>query len=161
MKTKLLPVLLILLIVLNGFLIFMLINKPHERQRPNQERNFLITELGFNDTQKNKFLALDEIHRENMLSFDEEIRKNKDILFNSFSDENFNSDLIINKISISQAKKETELFSFFSKVRKLCSETQIKKFDRIIKKALRGGNNQPPRDGRKHPPRKGQMPPPR
>lgn len=161
MKTKLLPVLLILLIVLNGFLIFMLINKPHERQRPKQERNFLITELGFNDTQKNKFLALDEIHREHMLSFDEEIRKNKDILFNSFSDENFNSDLIINKISIFQAKRDTELFSFFSKVRKLCSDTQIKKFDKIIKKALRGGNNQPPRGGRKHPSRIGQMPPPR
>ena len=86
MKSKLSPVLLVLLVVLNGVLIFMLINKPHENRRPKEERNFLIEQLQFTDVQKDRFINLDDTHRENMRSFEDEIRKNKDVLFNSFSD---------------------------------------------------------------------------
>ena len=152
MKSKLSPVLLVLLVVLNGVLIFMLINKPHENRRPKEERNFLIEQLQFTDVQKDRFINLDDTHRENMRSFEDEIRKNKDVLFNSFSDETINIDSLSSVIGTLQGKKEMEVFGFFKSVRKVCTRKQQEKFDKIIKKALKGGNQGPPREGEMPPP---------
>ena len=163
MKSKLLPVLLFLLILLNGFLIFMLVQKPHEKQQNRPERNFLIEQLQFTKSQKDNFLKLDRIHRDAMLDIDRKIIDNKDVLFNSFSKENFNVDTITSKIGALQAKKEVEVFTFFSKVRKLCTEKQVVKFDKIINQALNFGDNRPSRKGNDRPPprERGNRPPPR
>lgn len=161
MKAKLLPVLLMVLILLNGFLIFMLINKPHEKRGQHPERNFLTKELGFSDKQKNQFIKLDETHRDNMLGIDQQLRKQKDILFNSFQKENFSADSITNQIGKLQAKKEAEVFRFFSKVRALCNKKQTIQFDKIIKKALRGGKPGPPNKRRIPPPEDDMHHPPR
>ncbi|SDR80747.1 hypothetical protein SAMN05216503_0991 [Polaribacter sp. KT25b] len=157
MKTKLLPILLILLIVLNGVLIFMLINKPHQNLGAQQERNFLIEELQFSDNQKDQFINLDNAHKENMMSFENEIRRNKDILFNSFSNETINFDSLSTVIGSIQAKKEIEVFRFFKSVRKICNKEQQEKFDKIINKAIRGSNQG---QSQGPPPREGGMPPP-
>ena len=156
MKTKLLPVLLILLIVLNGVLIFMLINKPHQNLGSQQERNFLIEALQFSDNQKEEFISLDNLHKENMMSFENEVRKTKDLLFNSFSDETANIDSLSTVIGAIQTKKELEVFRFFKSVRKICNKEQQEKFDKIINKAIRGGSQ-----GQEQgpPPREGGMPP--
>ncbi|PQJ81400.1 hypothetical protein [Polaribacter glomeratus] len=163
MKSKLLSVLLILLVVLNGVLIFMLINKPHQNKRPKEERNFLIEQLLFTDAQKYKFINLDDAHRENMMSFDLQIRKNKDVLFKSFSDNFINIDSISQIIGNLEGKKEVEVFGFFKSVRKICNKAQQEKFDKIINKALKGGKQgSPPNDRMNRPPREGAMhPPPR
>ena len=161
MKSKLLPILLFLLMLLNGVLIFMLINKPHEKRKDRPERNFLTEQLQFSDTQKEQFVELDKLHRVNMMGIDKAIKEQKDVLFNSFSKENFNLDSLTNKIGFLEGKKEAEVFSFFHKVRTLCNLNQAKKFDKIIKKALKGGERRPPREGRmppaegerNHPPR--------
>ncbi|MDB9724171.1 hypothetical protein OAA58_05825 [Polaribacter sp.] len=163
MKSKLIPVLLILLIILNGILIFMLLKKPHESKRHSQERNFLIQELQFTDDQKDKFLSFDTAHRENMMHLDQEIRKQKDRMFNSFANENLNLDSLSTKIGLLEGKKVVELFRFFSKVRNICTQEQQSNFDTIINKALKGGKERPPRrKGENHTPRgKNGMPPPR
>ena len=161
MKSKLLPILLFSLLIMNGVLIFMLIKKPHEKPF-NSERNFLTEQLQFTDVQKKQFRELDKTHRSLMMSFDAEIIDYKDVLFNSFSKENFNSDAIANQIGILEAKKEVEVFHFFSKVRKICTKTQVVHFDKIIKKALKKGDQKPPpRNGREHPPREEGHRPPR
>jgi protein CpxP len=158
MKTKLLPILLILLIVLNGVLIFMLINKPHQNKGSRQERSFLFEKLQFTDHQKDEFIILDEAHMEIMMSFEDGIKKNKDILFNSFSDDAINIDSLSTVIGALQAKKEVEVFRFFKSVRKICNKEQQEKFDKIINKAIKGGNQgQGQNQG---PPREGGMPPP-
>ncbi|MDP5105212.1 MAG: hypothetical protein NWQ31_03470 [Polaribacter sp.] len=157
MKTKLLPILLILLVGLNGFLIFMLINKPHQNFGSQQERNFLIEALQFSDNQKEEFISLDKLHKENMMNFENEVRKTKDLLFNSFSDETANIDSLSTVIGAIQTKKKLEVFRFFKSVRKICNKKQQEKFDKIINKAIRGGN-QGQEQGR--PPREGGMPPP-
>jgi protein CpxP len=154
MKSKLLPILLILLIILNGILIFMLLKKPHESKRHSQERNFLIQELQFTDHQKDKFLSFDTAHRENMMRLDQEIRKQKDRMFNSFSNENLNLDSLTTKTGLLEGKKDAELFRFFSKVRNICTKEQQSNFDKIINKALKGGKERPPRG-------ENGMPPPR
>jgi protein CpxP len=163
MRSKLLPISLFLLIILNGILIFMLLKKPHESKRHSQERNFLIQELQFTDHQKDKFLSFDTAHRENMMRLDQEIRKQKDRIFNSFSNENLNLDSLTAKTGLLEGKKDAELFRFFSKVRNICTEEQQINFDKIINKALKVGKERPPRrKGKNHPPRgENGMPPPR
>ena len=134
MKLKLLPVLLIVLILLNGFLIFMLIKKPHQIPKKRQNRNFLTEQLQFSKEQKNQFMILDEAHRKTMRGFDKMINQQKDNLFNSFQIENFNKDSLTTKIGVLEGKKESEIYNFFRKVRTICTQEQVKKFDDIIKK---------------------------
>ena len=163
MKSKLLPILFILLIILNGILIFMLLKKPHENKKHAQERNFLIQELQFTEHQKDKFLSFDSVHREKMMRLEQQIRKQKVRMFNSFSNENLNLDSLTTKTGLLEGKKDAELFRFFSEVRNICTEEQQNNFDKIINKALKGGKERPPRrKGENHPPRgENGMSPPR
>jgi hypothetical protein len=155
MKSKLLPLFLIVLIVLNGVLIFMLLKKPHEKEPQNRNRrSFLTEQLHFSVVQKEQFNALEQPHKENMNAFDAQIKRNKNFLFRSFLEKNFNSDSITTTIGRIVAKKEVEVFHFFQKVRNLCNEEQLKSFDDIIMKALHNGKRRPPMDERTHPPMK-------
>ena len=160
MKSKLLPLSLAALILLNVVLIFILIKKPHQNKEHHPERDFLTEQLQFSEGQKEKFLLLDEIHKEKMMNITHKIRAQKDILFNSFSDENINIDSLANITGSLEAQKELEVFHFFKKVREICSNEQQEKFDKIIKKALKGGGARPPRNNGNPPPREGGMPPP-
>ncbi len=146
MKLKLLPLLLVILILMNGVLIFMLIKKPHENKRHQQEKNFLISQLKFTDHQKDKFLFFDTVHRKNMTRLDKKIRKQKDILFNSFSNEVVNIDSLGLLLGELAGKKDIEVFRFFKSVRKICTKNQQEKFDKIIKKSLKGLKKGPTRN---------------
>ena len=137
--------------LLNGVLIFMLIKKPHEYKGQPHEKNFLIKELQFTDNQKDKFLSFDAVHSENMRRLNQQIRKKKDVLFNSFSDGAVNIDSIGLHIGELVAKKDIEVFRFFKSVRKICSKDQQEKFDKIINKALKLGKKGPPRRRRMPP----------
>jgi hypothetical protein len=161
MKSKLLKVLLILLVFLNGVLIFMLIKKPHENRRPNPHRNFLTEQLNFTESQKEGFTELDEVHRGFMANIHEKVREKKDALFTSFSDKNFNPDLISTEIGILEGKKEAEIFRFFSEVKKLCTQKQAELFDQIIEEAIKEGKRRPSNNGRMPPPEDGRHHPPR
>jgi len=171
MKSKLLFILLIFLILLNGFLIFMLIKKPHENQQEFRQRNFLPEQLEFSETQTKQFKELDKTHRNFMMSLEKRIMTQRDVLFNSFQQEDFNIDSLTNKIGLLEAKRESEVFNFFKKVRTICTEEQAVKVDQLIKKAIRGASGQgpqqdgqrmpPPRDGNMPPPNQGTPPPPR
>lgn len=151
MKSKSLLILLILLLILNGVLIFMLVKKPHENRQRHPQRNFLTSELNFSENQKEAFRKLDRIHRGFMSNLDQEIFKNRAVLFNSFSIIDFNPEFIISKNGALEVKKETELFRFFSEVRKICTKEQTSNFDKIINKALRKNKNKPPRKEANHP----------
>jgi hypothetical protein len=167
MKSKLLPIFLIILIVLNGVLIFILLKKPHEKGPQNKsQRNFLTEQLQFSTIQKEQFKDIEQPHKEHMTAFDAETRRNKDFLFCSFSKKNFKSDSITKILGTISGNKEAEVFHFFQKVRNICNDEQLKTFDDIILRALHNGKRKPPMDGRipppmkrKHPPRDGRMPP--
>ena len=149
MKPKGLLILLIILVLMNGVLIFMLVKKPHQNrgQRGHKGRNFLTNQLKYTEHQKTKFIRLDHIHRTAMIGFDEQIRKHKDVLFNSFSN-NINIDSIALLIGKLEGIKEVEVFRFFKSVRKICTIDQQKKFDKIMNEALKGDKNGPPRERR-------------
>lgn len=161
MKTKLLPVLLVVLILLNGVLIFMLIKKPLQNKRSRPERNFLTAQLQFSEDQEVRFLELDELHKQKIEVFLHQIGQQKDKLFNSFNDDEINIDSLVNLTGKLEVAKELEVYRFFKAVRKICNKEQQKKFDNIINKALKRDGQRPPRrEENHHPPREGGMPPP-
>lgn len=155
MKSKLLPIILFLLILLNGVLIFMLVKNPQNRFNQKSKSNFLTQELEFSEDQTIQFNEFERAHRDVMLEIEEQVREQKDVLFNSFQIDDINLDSLTTEIGILQGKKDLEVYVFFKKVRTLCTLEQSEKFDKIIKKALRGGQG---RQGR--PPNEGDMPPP-
>lgn len=161
MKSKFLPVLLVILILLNGALVFILIKKPHQKKVNHPERNFLTEQLKFSENQKEKFIMLDELHKQNMESLSYQLKKQKDILFNSFGKDQIDIDSLVNITGGIESQKDLEVFSFFKSVREICTTEQQQKFDVIINKAIKGGQQGPPRNGKNHPPREGGMPPPR
>ena len=99
-----------------------------------------------------QFNEFERVHRDVMTEIDEQVRAQKDILFNSFQKEAVNLDSLITKIGLLQGKKDLEVFIFFKKIRKLCTLEQSKNFDKIIKKALRGEERRPPNEGDMPPP---------
>lgn len=162
MKTKLLAVLIIVLVVLNGFLIYMLVAQTNLKGKKPPARNFLTNQLNFSEEQKGIFTELDEEHRERMLDFERKITRQKDNLFSSFQEEDSTIDTraIIERTSRLEVEKELEVFEFFKQVRAICNEEQKSKFDKIIKRALRGNKPGPPNRNGDHFPRERRMPPP-
>ena len=149
MKSKLLPISLVVLIVLNGVLIFMLLKKPHEKEpHKRSQRNFLTEQLQFSIAQKEQFRDIESPHRDYMQALDAKMKNNKELLFRSFSKMNFSPDSVTTIIGNIAAKKEAEVFHFFQKVRNLCNENQLNAFDDIIMKALRNGRRRFPQEGR-------------
>lgn len=160
MKSKLLPILLVVLILLNAFLIFMLINKTHQNKEIRTEKNFLVEQLQLSDSQKEKFVVLDQAHKEKMQLLSHEVKKQKDVLFNSFSNASFNVDSLIAITGNLEIKKELEVFNFFKSVRELCNNEQQNKFDGIINKAIRNVNPMSSKKGGNFMPSGERMPPP-
>lgn len=160
MKSKLLPITLLVLVLLNGVLIFMLITKSPQKKKLGSEKNFLTEQLQFSATQEEQFKSLDAVHKRKMMELDHQIMRQKDVLFNSFGDESINIDSLVNITGKLEAKKDLEIFTFFSSVKKICTKSQQEKFNEIINKALKGGKpGLGGKDGN-HPPRNGDMPPP-
>ena len=160
MKSKLLPAILLLLVLLNGVLIFMLVTKPHQNRNLKVPRNFLTEQLQFSDTQQQKFIELDEIHKHKMIEIDRQIITQKNILFNAFDDKNINIDSLASITGQLEAQKDVEVYRFFNSVKEICDKEQQKKFTKIIRKALTRGKSAPLERQGNRPQRDGEMPPP-
>lgn len=161
MKSKILPFTLLVLVLLNGVLIFILIKKPNNKKKFGPQRGFLTEQLQFTTAQEEEFSNLDFLHKEKMMELDHQIMRQKDVLFNAIDNENVNIDSLVRITGNLEAKKDLEVFTFFKSVKKICTKEQQEKFSEIINKALRGPKSRSfsERD-RNHFPREGGMPPP-
>tara|TARA_R110002073_G_scaffold336451_1_gene533559 strand:- start:6809 stop:7294 length:486 start_codon:yes stop_codon:yes gene_type:complete len=115
--------------------------------------NFLVKELGLDDTQQEKLKALGEEHHQRMRGLSDELRGLKDELFLGLSDtslKSINKDSIAGLIGEKESAKDLEVLRYFEQVQELCNDKQKEKFSEIIKDALRrGGRDQgPPRGER-------------
>lgn len=176
-------ILILLLIILNMATItaFWLLRGDHRMGPVAEPRSnameFLIKELAFDSSQKQQLLLLKEDHQQKM----REVRRNnkevKDALFALLKNTD-TPDSVIEKAAgasvVYDVQAEIITFKHFQQIRKLCNETQKKKFDSIIEEVLRmlapgpqGAQPQGPplRPGGERPegpppPRDGQHPPP-
>lgn len=134
MRKKILYTFFVVLLLINGVLLYMLVQKSHKKE--NAKDHFLTKQLEFSEDQEERFRFLDHEHRKQMRFLDAQMRDAKEELFNSFSDTTFSPEAITARIGDLEIKKERELYAFFKQVRKLCTQEQAKKFDLIIKEAL-------------------------
>ena len=147
-KNILLIVLFVFLMVMNGVLLFLVVEKPAQRQRP--PRKFISSQLDFNDEQTDRFMELDQEHHRKMRRIDDELHELKNMLFSQLgnadlSDEELDS--LTQSIGELTKARETEVFRYFGQIEKICNETQKRKLKRIVSGALRPrppGNGPPP-----------------
>ncbi len=131
----------------------------NKRQGP---RDFIVKELGFNESQLERFRALNQRHHRTMRHLSEDIKELKDGLFDELSVSPTNDiliDSITSLIGERQKDKETEVFYHFKRIQEICNKKQKEKFKNIIIDALhkgRGKDKPPHRRGDEHRP-----PPPR
>lgn len=152
MKKKILYTFLLVLVIINGVLLYLIIDKKMSGG-PSKGQTFLTEQLKFSEDQKDKFFLLDREHRTKMKQMDEELGKLRKLLFNSFDNQKNFIDSITLRMGDVETDKQIELFSFFKDVREICTKDQVKKFDEIIQEVLR-------KRGPKHPEGEHDGPPP-
>ncbi|MFK7781754.1 Spy/CpxP family protein refolding chaperone [Psychroserpens sp.] len=159
-KNLALYILLIFLIVVNGFFLMNYLGKPVHKKTKGKQENFIVRELKFDDTQKQKFEALEIEHHRRMRQILDGEKEVKDELFSRFSDDTINEsvvDSLTNQLGKITKNKELELFHHFNAIHGLCNDNQREQFSRLLKGALhRNSNGAPPPDRR----REGNRPPP-
>lgn len=135
-------ILLIFLVVMNGILLFLLLNKPDRQNRP--PRAFITNQLGFDENQKQEFKDIDERHHKKMKNLDNRSMGLKKYLFNKLGENDFTDkelDSVTVLIGELSRKREKEIFNYFTEIEKVCSKEQKSKFEAILSGALKHGRN--------------------
>ncbi|MEM5564466.1 hypothetical protein WNY78_05105 [Psychroserpens sp. AS72] len=149
-RNNILYLLLIVLIIMNGFFLFNYLGRPGHKG-PKESGHFIVKELGFNATQLLQFEELETKHHNKMRGVGDDIKVVKDALFKKITETSISQstvDSLIVVISEKEQQKEKELFSRLRSIYELCDEEQKEQFSAIIKKAREfndRGPEMPPR----------------
>jgi protein CpxP len=147
-KNTLLYILIILLIGFNGYFIATQFKKPLGN-KPGGPEVFIAKEFNFDEAQMAQFNVLMAPHDAKMKELGHQEKRLEDDLFElMFLEEVPQSamDSILIEIGRSEQSRDTEVFNHFREVRKICNESQQKKFEKIVVGALhRNGPPPPPR----------------
>jgi protein CpxP len=140
-KNLLLYILLIFLIIVNGFFLFNYIGKPHMKgpRGPQGPSNFIAKQLNFNDTQLDKFGELINSHKKRMRTISDDLKELKEGLFDNISNMSISEskiDSIATLIGNNEKEKDLEVFNHFRNIQSICNEKQKKYFDEIMRDAL-------------------------
>ncbi|WP_303316035.1 hypothetical protein Q4Q34_13175 [Flavivirga abyssicola] len=146
-KNVLLYVLLVFLVVVNGFFLFNYLGGSNKIESKNGPRgkdpaNFIVKELNFSEDQMFQFEILGREHHHEMRRIGHNIKELKETLFNHIYDESLNEktiDSITSLIGEEVKKRDIETFYHFKDIEALCNEKQKGKFKKIITEALHKG----------------------
>ena len=133
-------VLMAFLMVMNGILLYLVIQKPDKKRRP--PRALITEELGFDDAQMTAFFDLEEGHRKKMREIDRRTLELREELFMYLEDNNSRGmkiDSLGDLIGTLAKQRELELFEHFDAIEKICNERQKKKLRKLVNGALRPG----------------------
>lgn len=146
-KNTILYLLLIVLLVMNGFLLINFLGRP-DHKMPKESGTFITEELQFNEAQLKQFHIVEDTHHNNMRAIGDEVKRIKDELFEKITEPNISQttiDSLISLISEKEQLKEKELFKRLRSVYDLCDEDQKERYSEIIKKARRFNHQGPDR----------------
>lgn len=170
-KNRFLSTVIILLLIGNIVtLTFFWLKKEHRPNLPPRQViggpfNFIVKELAMDSAQIAAYTLLRDEHQKSMDSLREATRVAKDALFDLLQQPNVSDTILqhaLNEVGEKEMLFDKKVFLHFQKVRLLCkSDDQQKKFDSIIKEAMRmGGAGQQRREGPPPNDRDGRRPPP-
>lgn len=131
--SKLTKIAILFLILLNLVLAtFLYMGKP-KRGNKKIPKEIIEHQLGFDESQKQQFQELIEVHRKMMKKTHREIRMNKKKLYENLAQEKPTmNDSISNEIAKSFKKIEALHFNHFMDIKNLCNEEQKEKFNQMI-----------------------------
>ncbi len=113
-------------------------------QKNNSPKEFLAKKLNFSDSQKKTYFDLAKEHNESAKKIREEIKINKELLFELLKSDTIADSIRNNaalKVSLAIQSLDILTFEHFKKVRALCTEAQKPKFDELIQKMVHSVNN--------------------
>ena len=152
-------VFLIFLMVMNGILLFLVLQKPEQVDKP--PRQFLSDRLDFNGEQLLKFEEFDQEHHQRMREIDNSARRLKELVFADLGKKRFSqqeTDSIAESIGVLTKERELEVLRYFNKVEAICTSDQKRRLRQIVLQVFR----RPPGKGRHPgPPPHVPAPPPR
>ncbi|BAO76798.1 hypothetical protein [Winogradskyella sp. PG-2] len=144
-RNTILYILLVFLLVVNGFFLFNYIGKENGNRlkEPRRNKDFIKKELGFNASQLEQFKDKSKGHENTMMRLSDDIRMLKDQLFDKIADasvEEITIDSLSSLICEKETEKEKEIFYHFKMIQDIFDNTQKEKFKSILKDALRRGD---------------------
>ena len=133
-KSKLLITSVVILAILNIVLVVILAlgHSQHPPRKMDGPKQIVIEKLNFDENQIEAYEELITKHRENIANKEDEMRKAKEALYHSLSNENQNKkDELIAKINILQKDFENIHYHHFLDIKKLCKPEQIKNYNEL------------------------------
>lgn len=138
------------LLVINVALVLFFVSMP---KPPSQGANIMeevSSKLDFNEEQKNRFVAMAKLHREQMMALNKQERELTREYFSHLRQENQEAKLqdLVNSIQTVQESKLKLTYDHFEEVKTICNADQIAHFDDLlddIMRVLTGENNRPAR----------------
>lgn len=143
-KNKFTKWLIVILLLVNIVTVAFFWGNHFKKEKDNSPKEFLARKLNFTDSQRRLYFELASDHNHNAKKIREQIKNNKDNLFQLLK-----SDTIIDsarnnaalKVSLSIQSLDILTFEHFKKVRALCSKEQKPKFDALIQKMVNSVNS--------------------
>ena len=116
------------------------VDKGAGQNGPQDAKAFIIKELALTEQQKSAYQQLREEHQQKLRDLHESFKDAKEHLFDLLDKEN-PSDSLVEQASLQTAKIQQQIematFDHFKKLRLICNAEQKKKFDSIIREAIR------------------------
>ncbi|MEL6485399.1 MAG: hypothetical protein AAFU57_05505 [Bacteroidota bacterium] len=135
-KNTIVLIALVFLIIMNGVLLYLVMQKP-ERQR-RHPREFLAKELALDAEQMKQYEILEREHHRKMRALDDRFKRLKGDLFQNLGkpgDEKV-VDSLTRLIGQLSQERELELFHHFSKIERICTPDQKQKLKQLVAGAL-------------------------
>lgn len=137
-KNTLLYILLVFLVVMNGFFMFKIFgDKPPKGGNPGK---FIAKELHFDEAQMKSFSKMNDTHHETMMKISREIKELKDQLFAEISETTTNETKvndITRRIGEKEQEKDLKTFYHFKEVQKICTDEQRTRFNILVQEGLK------------------------
>lgn len=134
------------LLITNIALLLYFLNdrKPHHNEKMTSRTGVISTalknEVGFSDEQIAEYRQIKEDHFKTMRPMMDDIRRFKDSLFRLLGNDSANDtivDRLAGEVAMRQKQMDLLAFSHFRKVRQLCTQEQLPKYDTLVMKMIR------------------------
>lgn len=157
-KNKTLLFIIAALVISNGLLLYLYLNKKDGRHGPRDRRGMMTEllkkEVGFDTVQLGQFERLREQHMAATRPLFDSMRTAREALFNQMGSHAPGDSALrpyLNRIAALQQQLDLKVYGNMAEIRKLCKAPQLPKFDSVAKKMMlrMGGGRRPAAPGEK------------
>ena len=142
-KNKTLLLVTVALLISNGVLLYLYLNKKSSRHGPHDRRammtEMLKKEVGFNQQQLARFEQLREAHMAATRPLFDSMRSAREALFNQMGSRPATDSALhpyLQHIARLQQQLDLQVFGNMAEIRRLCTAPQLPKFDSLAKKMM-------------------------